>query len=156
MMDLTIQVLFLVLQNLQILDFSANNFSSEIPSEFSKLKNLYLNLSHVGFVGQVQIEISYLTWLVTLDIFYISYLYGQPLKLENIDLQVLVKNLTMLRQLYKDVVSVRAQGNKWSNALLQLVSQHELSMSNYNLSSPLDVSLTRLENLSIIPLDKNN
>ena len=62
----------------------------------------------------------------------------------------------MLRQLYKDVVSVRAQGNKWSNALLQLVSQHELSMSNYNLSSPLDVSLTRLENLSIIPLDKNN
>ena len=40
------------LQNLQILNLSANNFSSEIPSGFNKLKNLtYLNLSHAGFVG---------------------------------------------------------------------------------------------------------
>ncbi|KAL2958043.1 hypothetical protein AAZX31_18G185500 [Glycine max] len=50
------------LQNLQILNLSANNFSSEIPSGFNKLKNLtYLNLSHAGFVGQIPTEISYLT-----------------------------------------------------------------------------------------------
>ncbi|KAG4936915.1 hypothetical protein AAZX31_18G185400 [Glycine max] len=145
------------LQNLQILNLSDNNFSSEIPSGFNKLKNLtYLNLSHAGFVGQIPTEISYLARLVTLDISSVSYLYGQPLKLENIDLQMLVQNLTMLRQLYMDGVIVTTQGNKWSNALFKLVNLQELSMSNCNLSGPLDPSLTRLQNLSVIRLDQNN
>uniref|UniRef100_A0A0R0FD00 Uncharacterized protein n=2 Tax=Glycine max TaxID=3847 RepID=A0A0R0FD00_SOYBN len=145
------------LQNLQILNLSANNFSSEIPSGFNKLKNLtYLNLSHAGFVGQIPTEISYLTRLVTLDISSVSYLYGQPLKLENIDLQMLVHNLTMLRQLYMDGVIVTTQGYKWSNALFKLVNLQELSMSDCNLSGPLDPSLTRLQNLSVIRLHQNN
>ena len=145
------------LQNLQILNLSDNNFSSEIPSGFNKLKNLtYLNLSHAGFVGQIPTEISYLTRLVTLDISSVSYLYGQPLKLENIDLQMLVRNLTMLRQLYMDGVIVTTQGNTWSNAFFQLVNLQELSMSDCNLSGPLDPSLTRLQNLSVIRLDQNN
>ncbi|KHN20336.1 Receptor-like protein 12 [Glycine soja] len=146
------------LQNLQILNLSANNFSSEIPSGFNKLKNLtYLNLSHAGFVGQIPTEISYLARLVTLDISSsLSYLYGQPLKLEKLDLHMLVQNLTMLRQFYMDGVSVSAQRNKWSNALLPLVSLQELSMSNCNLSGPLDPSLTTHPNLLIIRLDQNN
>ncbi|XP_068487997.1 receptor-like protein 7 isoform X1 [Phaseolus vulgaris] len=145
------------LQSLRILNLSVNNFSSEIPSGFSKLKNLtYLNLSHAGFVGQIPIEISSLTRLVTLDISSLSFLFGKPLKLEKIDLQMLVKNLTMIRQLYMDGVSVSAKGNEWINALLQLHSLQELSMSNCNLSGPLDPSLTRLQNLSIIRLDQNN
>ncbi|RZB52907.1 receptor-like protein 7 [Glycine soja] len=145
------------LQNLQILNLSANNFSSEIPSGFNKLKNLtYLNLSHAGFVGQIPTEISYLARLVTLDISSVSYLYGQPLKLENIDLQMLVRNLTMLRQLYMDGVIVTTQGNTWSNALFKLVNLQELRMSDCNLSGPLDPSLTRLQNLSVIRLDQNN
>ncbi|TKY65793.1 Receptor protein 12 [Spatholobus suberectus] len=145
------------LQNLQILNLSANKFSSEIPSGFNKLKNLtYLNLSYAGFVGQIPKEISYLTRLVTLDLSSVSYLYGQSLKLKNLDLQMLVQNLTLIRQLYMDGVSVTAQGNEWCLVLLQLVSLQELSMSNCNLSGPLDPSLTRLENLSIIRLDQNN
>ncbi|XP_020235701.1 receptor-like protein 9DC3 [Cajanus cajan] len=146
------------LQNLQILNLADNKFSSEIPSRFNNLKNLtYLNLSNAGFMGQIPIEISSLTRLVTLDISSLdSYLYGQPLKLENFDLQMLVQNLTMIRQLYMDSVIVKAQGNEWCNALLKLVSLQELSMSNCNLSGPLDHSLTRLENLSIIRLDENN
>ncbi|XP_020235704.1 receptor-like protein 7 [Cajanus cajan] len=77
------------LQNLQILNLADNKFSSEIPSRFNNLKNLtYLNLSNAGFMGQIPIEISSLTRLVTLDISSLdSYLYGQPLKLENFDLQ---------------------------------------------------------------------
>ncbi|KAL9315293.1 hypothetical protein ACSQ67_016294 [Phaseolus vulgaris] len=146
------------LQRLRILNLSVNNFSSEIPSGFSKLKNLtYLNLSIAGFVGQIPIEISSLTRLVTLDISSLSFLLGHhPLKLEKIDLQMLVKNLTMIRQLYMDGVSVSAKGNEWINALLQLHSLQELSMSDCNLSGPLDPSLTRLQNLSIIRLDQNN
>jgi len=144
------------LQSLQILNLAVNNFSSEIPSGFSKLKNLtYLNLSHAGFVGQIPVEISSLTSLVTLDISSLSYLYRQPLKLEKENLQMLVKNLTMIRQLYMDGVSVSAEGKEWSNALLQLHSLQELSMSNCNLSGPLDSSLITLQNLSIIRLDQN-
>ncbi|XP_047166273.1 receptor like protein 22-like [Vigna umbellata] len=145
------------LQSLRILNLSVNNFSSQIPSGFSRLKNLtYLNLSHAGFVGHVPTEISSLTRLVTLDISSLSYLIGRPLKLEKTDLQMLVKNFTMIRQLYMDGVSVSGEGNEWSNALLQLHSLQELSMSNCNLSGPLDHSLTRLRNLSIIRLDQNN
>ncbi|KAK7395083.1 hypothetical protein VNO78_15625 [Psophocarpus tetragonolobus] len=145
------------LQNLQILNLSSNNFSSKIPSAFNKLKNLtYLNLSYAGFVGQIPTEISSLTRLVTLDISSLSYLYGQPLKLENIELQMLLQNLTMIRQLYMDGVTVTARENKWCHALLQLVSLQELSMSNCNLSGPLHPSLTRLVNLSVIRLDQNN
>ncbi|NP_001235482.2 disease resistance protein [Glycine max] len=69
---------------------------------------------------------------------------------------MLVQNLTMLRQLYMDGVIVTTQGNKWSNALFKLVNLQELSMSNCNLSGPLDPSLTRLQNLSVIRLDQNN
>ncbi|KAL2330704.1 hypothetical protein Fmac_018285 [Flemingia macrophylla] len=145
------------LQNLQTLNLSGNNFSSEIPSGFNKLKNLtYLNLSYAGFVGQIPIEISSLTRLVTLDISSFSFLLRQPLKLENFDLQMLVQNLTMIGQLYMDGVSVSAQGKEWCNALLQLHSLMELSMSNCNLTGPLDPSLIRLGNLSVIRLDQNN
>ncbi|KAG2404622.1 Phytosulfokine receptor [Vigna angularis] len=145
------------LQSLRILNLSVNNFSSQIPSGFRRLKNLtYLNLSHAGFVGHIPTEISSLTRLVTLDISSLSFMFAQPLKLEKTDLQMLVKNFTMIRQLYMDGVSVSAEGNEWSNALLQLHSLQELSMSNCNLSGPLDHSLTRLRNLSILRLDQNN
>ncbi|XP_027351328.1 receptor-like protein 6 [Abrus precatorius] len=146
----------LSLQNLQSLNLAANNINSTIPSGFNKLKNLtYLNLSYAGFVGQIPIEISHLTRLVTLDISSLSYLYGQPLKLENLDLGKLVQNLTRIRQLYLDGVSVTAQGHDWCNALLPLHSLMELSMSNCKLSGPLDPSLIKLKNLSVIRLDQN-
>ncbi|KAK7382512.1 hypothetical protein VNO80_01370 [Phaseolus coccineus] len=57
------------LQHLQKLNLADNNFSSVVPSGFNKLENLtYLNLSCAGFVGQIPIEISQMTRLVTLDI----------------------------------------------------------------------------------------
>uniref|UniRef100_K7L1W7 Leucine-rich repeat-containing N-terminal plant-type domain-containing protein n=1 Tax=Glycine max TaxID=3847 RepID=K7L1W7_SOYBN len=71
---------------------------------------------------------------------------------DNSNLQVLVKNLTMLRQLYKDVVSVRAQGNKWSNALLQLVSQHD----SCGLIGIFPEKIFQLETLSDIDLSFND
>lgn len=145
------------LKNLQSLNLASNNFNSVIPSGFNKLKNLsHLNLSYAGFVGQIPTEISHLTRLVTLDLSSHSYLNGQPVKLENLDLQKLVQNLTRIRQLYLDGVSVTAEGHEWCNALLQLPHLQELSMSNCNLSGPLDPSLAILENLSVIRLDQNN
>nr|KYP41797.1 LRR receptor-like serine/threonine-protein kinase GSO1 [Cajanus cajan] len=145
------------LQHLQKLNLAANNFSSVIPSGFNKLEKLtYLNLSYAGFVGQIPIEISQLTRLITLDISSLSFLTGQELKLENPNLPKLVQNLTSVRQLYLDGVSVTVPGHEWCNALLLLHDLQELSMSHCNLSGPLDPSLTGLGNLSVIVLDQNN
>ncbi|XP_027336388.1 receptor-like protein 7 [Abrus precatorius] len=145
------------LQDLHILNLAANNFNSAIPSGFNKLEKLtHLNLSNAGFEGQIPIEISHLTRLVTLDISSLSYLTGHELKLENPNLRKLVQNLTSIRQLYLDGVSITAPGEEWCNALLSLHDLQELSMSQCNLSGPLDHSLARLKNLSVIVLDQNN
>ncbi|KAA3464838.1 receptor-like protein 12 [Gossypium australe] len=55
---------FFRLQHLQRLNLDLDRF----PAGFEKLENLsYLNLSEAGFTGQILIEISCLTRLVTLD-----------------------------------------------------------------------------------------
>ncbi|XP_054789878.1 receptor-like protein 7 [Prosopis cineraria] len=146
------------LQYLKLLNLASNNFSSVIPREFYKLKNLnYLNLSYAGFVGQIPKGISQLTGLVTLDISSLSYyLTGKELKLENPNLRMLTQNLTSIRKLYLDGVTISAQGREWGNALSSLSSLQELSVSNCNLSGPIDFSLSRLKLLSVIRLDENN
>lgn len=133
------------------LNLANNNFNSSIPSGFGKLKKLtYLNMSEASFVGQIPIEISHLTRLVTLDLSY------QNLKLKNPNLQKLIPNLTNIRKLYLDSISITSLGHEWSNALLLLCDLQELSMSNCGLSGPLDSSLSKLENLSVIILGDNN
>jgi len=116
----------------------------------------YLNLSYAAFEGQIPIEISQLTKLVTFDITTQMYLIGHELKLEKPNLQKFVQNLTSLRKLYLDGVIIKAQGQEWSNALLPLRNLQVLSMSYCDLSGPLDSSLTRLKNLPVIILDGNN
>ncbi|XP_057458080.1 receptor-like protein 7 [Lotus japonicus] len=143
-------------QHLQKLNLAVNNFNSAIPSGFNKLDKLtYLNMSYAGFAGQIPIEISLLTRLVTLGISSLSYLTGQEMKLENPNLQKLVQSLTSLRKLYLDGVSITAEGQDWCNALQPLRDLQELTMSYCNLSGPLHSSLTKLENLSVIVLDGN-
>ncbi|RHN58907.1 putative leucine-rich repeat-containing, plant-type, leucine-rich repeat domain, L [Medicago truncatula] len=146
------------LHHLQKLNLADNNFNSVIPSGFNKLVMLnYLNLSYANFVGHISIEISQLTRLVTLDLSsqsnYVCIKKG--LKFENTNLQKFVQNLTSLRKLYLDGVSLKAQGQEWSDALFPLRNLQVLSMSYCDLSGPLSSSLTRLKNLSVIILDGN-
>ncbi|WJX43043.1 hypothetical protein P8452_30201 [Trifolium repens] len=137
------------------LDLSAESISGgfdDASSLFGLQQLQKLNLS-----GQIPIEISQLTRLVTLDISSpSSYLLGQGLKLEKPNLQKFVQNLSSIRQLYFDGVNITAQGQEWGNALSSLRALQELSISYCNLSGPLDSSLTKLENLSVIILDGNN
>ncbi|MED6156130.1 hypothetical protein PIB30_011860, partial [Stylosanthes scabra] len=137
------------LQHLQRLNLAANNFNSVIPSAFDKLDKLtYLNLSYAGFLGQIPIQISRLTRLVTLDISCLSFLTGQDLKLENPNLRMLVSNLSSIKQLYLDGVTITAHGNEWCSVMLLLPRLEELSMPSCSLSGPIDASLASLENLS--------
>jgi Leucine-rich repeat (LRR) protein len=145
------------LQHLQSLSLAFNDFhNSQIPSEFERLANLsYLNLSNAQFAGQIPIAISHLTRLVSLDLSTTT--YYSPLKLENPNLNVLLHNLSKLVELYLDGVSISAQGYEWCQALSSsLPNLRMLSLSNCNLSGPLDSSLRNLQSLSFIRLSRNN
>lgn len=91
------------LQYLRYLNLANNGlFNSKIPAVIKNLKNLtYLNFSYNGIVGQIPIEISQLTRLVTLDLSSYSFSF---LKLEDPNLQKLVQNLTSIKQLHLDGV----------------------------------------------------
>nr|KJB77022.1 hypothetical protein B456_012G117000 [Gossypium raimondii] len=146
------------LQHLQQLNLAYNTLSFSFPCGFDKLSNLsYLNLSNAGFTGQVPAEISRLTNLITLNLSVNLFLRdGRPLKLETPNLKMLVENLTRLRSLHLDGVKISARGNEWCKWLSSLTNLEELSMSNCNLSGPIEDSLQKLKNLSIIHLDRNN
>ncbi|XP_059668047.1 receptor-like protein 7 [Cornus florida] len=142
----------------QSLNLANNNFNfTQIPETFRYLTSLtYLNLSNAGFAGQIPIELSSMTRLVTLDL---STLFPAilPLKLENPNLSGLVQNLTELRELLLDGVKISAQGKEWCQALSSsLPNLRVLSLSNCNLSGPFDSVLLKLSNLSVIRLSQNN
>ena len=142
------------LQHLRILNLADNNLHSVIPSAFKRMENLtYLNLSYAGFVGQIPIEISQMIRLITLDL---SCFPNFGLKLENPDLRKVVQNLTSIRQLYLDGVTISAGGHEWSSVLMSLHDLQEVRMSDCDLSGPLDPSLSRHESLSVILLEGNN
>lgn len=147
------------LQYLQRLNLAYNNFDfTEIPPGFDKLTSLtYLNLSFANFAGQIPIEISRLTRLVTLDLSSLYFDGLLSLKLENPNLLTLVGNLKGLNKLYLDGVNISAQRNGWCQALaVSVPNLQDLSLSNCQLSGPIDPSLAKLKSLSVIRLDNNN
>ncbi|XP_057801181.1 receptor-like protein 48 [Salvia miltiorrhiza] len=146
------------LQYLEKLNLAFNYFNSkQIPKGLQNLTNLsYLNLSEAGFGGQVPIAISRLRSLVILDL---STLFGryQPLKLEKPNLQRLVQNLPMLREVYLDNVNISSQKSEWCQVLSSsLPNLTTLSLRSCGLSGPLDSSIAGLHSLSILHLDGNN
>nr|POE93942.1 receptor-like protein 12 [Quercus suber] len=146
------------LQYLENLNLACNKLSSSlIPSQFGNLTNLiYLNLSNAGFEGQIPIEISQLTRLVTLDLSTSSLLSVSMLKIENPDLAKLVWNFSELKELYLDGVNISAPGNEWCQALSSsMPNLRVLSMSDCYLSGPFNSSLSKLQSLSILLLDSN-
>ncbi|CAA2966778.1 receptor-like protein 12 [Olea europaea var. sylvestris] len=145
-------------QYLEKLNLAYNRlYDIQIPKGIYNLANLtYLNLSNAGFVGQIPIEVSRMTRLVTLDLSTFRHL-SQPKKLENPNLKTLVQNLKELRELYLDGVNISAPGSEWCQALSSsLPNLSYLSLSSCLLSGPLDSSLSQLQNLSFLRLDYNN
>ncbi|XP_015950436.2 receptor-like protein 7 isoform X1 [Arachis duranensis] len=142
------------LQHLQSLNLASNDFNSSIPSKFNKLQTLtYLNLSGAGFVGQVPTEISQLTRLVTLDLSFYGISLDSPLEVQ--DFGKLVQNLTNIRKLYLDGVSISGEGHEWYNALLLLPSLEELSMSDCGLMGTFPPEIFQITTLSYIDISVN-
>ncbi|KAI3879982.1 hypothetical protein MKX03_020390 [Papaver bracteatum] len=126
------------LRHLERLSLADNHFettSAPIPSGLDKLGNLiYLNMSGSGFIGQIPIDISRLTSLVTLHLSS-SYFFDDnenplpKLIIKDPDLETLTRNLTGLRKLF---------------------------LEDCNLSGPLDSSLLRLQSLRVLQLSGND
>ncbi|PRQ44333.1 putative leucine-rich repeat-containing, plant-type, leucine-rich repeat domain, L [Rosa chinensis] len=143
------------LQHLQSLNLADNDFkSSSIPSAIGKLIELrYLNLSDASFSGVIPIEISCLTRLITLDLSDNSY----PSFAENLNLSMLIQNLTVLTELYLDSVWMRGLGSNWCEAISSsLPNLRVLSLSRCGLSGPICDSLAKLQSLYEIDLSSNS
>lgn len=146
------------LKYLQRLNLASNmlfDSEAEVPSRIGNLTNLkYLNLSSSGFTGQIPIEISSLTRLVTLD-FSSAYLDG--LRIVNPDLKAIVQNFTDMKELYLDGMNMYTNGSEWGQALSSsLPNLQVLSLIECFLSGPIHSSLLKLRSLSAIYLDNND
>ncbi|GKA51862.1 receptor-like protein 7, partial [Tanacetum coccineum] len=121
------------LKHLESLNFTENDFS-QIPGELSQLTRLeILDLSELFYIGICS------------------------LRLQKPNLSSLVQNLTRLRGLYLDNVNISAQKLDWCQGLSSSLPNLEvLSLSDCQLSGPLDDSLGNLQSLSVIRLDYNN
>ncbi|KAG6404598.1 hypothetical protein SASPL_136848 [Salvia splendens] len=142
---------------LQKLNLAYNDLNDPIPKGIGNLTYLtHLNLSNAGFVGQVPSEILSLTRLASLDI---SDIYGNHPSLEQQNLEMIVQNLSELRELYLDGVNITSsdERRKWShNISPYLPNLTVLSMEFCYLNGSLPKSFWHLHSLSILRLDYNN
>lgn len=147
-------------QYLKTLDLSLNNFSTPMPSSFGNLTSLtHLNLADSGFVGQIPIELSGLTNLVTLD-FTTTLLRVFPrsplLKVHQSNWSMSFQNLTKLEELRLDFVDMSAAGKEWGQVFSSsLPNLRVLTMTGCSLSGPIHHSLRNLHSLSLLCLDGN-
>ncbi|KAL1542456.1 receptor-like protein 9DC3 isoform X4 [Salvia divinorum] len=142
---------------LQKLNLGYNYFyyTDPIPRGIGKLTYLtHLNLSCAGFGGQVPSEISFLKRLVSLDISGDS-----SIILEHPNLEMLVQNLTELRELHLDGVDMsffRERKSQGHIILSHLPNLTSLSLSCCGLHAPLPKSFWQLHSLSVLRLDYND
>ncbi|XP_034911598.1 receptor-like protein Cf-9 homolog [Populus alba] len=139
------------LHNLQQLDLSFNDFNtSHISSRFGHFSSLtHLNLSGSDLAGQVPLEVSHLSKLVSLDL---SSNYG--LSLEPICFDKLVRNLTKLRELYLSWVNMSLVV---PDSLMNLSSSlSSLKLKDCGLQGKFPSSMGRFKHLRYLDLGGNS
>ncbi|GMN64964.1 hypothetical protein TIFTF001_034032 [Ficus carica] len=118
---------------------------SEISPQFGRFSSMiHLDLSDSGFTGQLPLEFSYLSSLVTLDLSY------SDLRLETSSLKRIVANLTSLKELRLSRVHMFfASPNSFMNLSTSLTSL-DLSDSGLTGEFPENIfHLPRLQNLDL-------
>ncbi|XP_006349945.1 receptor-like protein 12 [Solanum tuberosum] len=135
------------LSHLQRLDLSSNNFSnSNISPEFGRFSSLtYLDLSDSYFSGQNPSEISHLSKLQSL------YFSGEMLKFGPHDFEMLLQNLTQLRELHLTSINI-------SSTIPLNFSSHltTLRLGNTGLHGLIPESIFHLPNLETLVLQNND
>ncbi|KAI5570059.1 hypothetical protein POPTR_011G054500v4 [Populus trichocarpa] len=139
------------LHHLQQLDLSFNDFnSSHVSSRFGQFSNLtHLNLSSSDLAGQVPLEVSHLSKLVSLDLS-----WNNDLSLEPICFDELVRNLTNLRELDLSRVNMSLVV---PDSLMNLSSSLSSLKLNYcRLQGKLPSSMGKFKHLQSLDLGENN
>ncbi|KAL7221794.1 hypothetical protein ACSBR1_023690 [Camellia fascicularis] len=141
--------IFYYFPHLQSLNLAFNDFGmSPISSEFSRFTRLtHLNLSGFSFSGKVPIEVSFLSKLISLDL---SYNYG--LRLEEPGFELLVQNLTKVRELNLERVNI---SSVVSNSFLNLTSLTHLDLSSCGLRGKFPDGIFHLPHLNELSIDDN-
>nr|XP_023906119.1 receptor like protein 42-like [Quercus suber] len=141
------------LQYLENLNLACNKLSASlIPSQFGNLTNLiYLNLSNAGFEGQIPIEISNLSRLVTLDLSINIFLSDSMLKIEKPYLATLVQNFGKLEELYLDATLYLSNDELLQGALPDAIS----NLTMFSSFTGLIPSFSMAKNLTQIYLSHN-
>ncbi|KAI3908542.1 hypothetical protein MKX01_009344 [Papaver californicum] len=132
------------LRYLERLNLAGNYFFSDtpIPSGLDRLASLnYLNLSSPGFGGQIPIDISHMTKLVTLDLSV------------NPDLKTLPRNLTGLRELVLESVNISAEVPEFFAEFRNLTS---LNLKNCGLYGKFPKKILQLQTLRSLDLMYND
>ncbi|KAK6270375.1 hypothetical protein POUND7_007480 [Theobroma cacao] len=136
------------LQNLNLAhnDFNDSNISSEF-AQFTSLKQL--NLTESGFAGQIPLQISHLSKLVSLDL---SRNYYRTL--DERTLGGLVQNLTEVRQLFLDGINM----SSINPIVLMNISSSlsSLSLEGCGLQGKFPENIFHLPNLKLLNLRYNH
>ncbi|GMP35796.1 hypothetical protein CsSME_00008116 [Camellia sinensis var. sinensis] len=135
--------------HLQRLNLAFNDFGmSRISSEFSRFGRLtHLNLSGSSFSGKVPIEVSFLSKLISLDLS-----YNDGLRLEEPGFELLVQNLTKVRELNLRYVNI---SSVVSNSLLNLTSLTLLDLSSCGLLGKFPDGIFHLPHLNKLRIVDN-
>ncbi|GMP54762.1 hypothetical protein CsSME_00019822 [Camellia sinensis var. sinensis] len=139
------------LRHLQTLNLAFNDFNfSTISPDFGSFPSLtHLNLSYSNFTGRISSKIFHLSKLVSLDLSFMNYNpYGYssspPVRLEQHTFNMLLGNLTQLRELHLDSLNI---SSPLPHALLNLSSLTSLSLRNCQLRGKFSENIFHFSNL---------
>ena len=149
--------------HLQKLNLAYNNFTlSTIPSEFGQLVRLtHLNRSFSFLSGQILSEISWLSNFISLDLsvtcvnclFNNFFQYSKTLNLKRLDLETLVQNITILRELQLAFVNI---SSSVPQSLVNWSSLTSLSLANCSVHGQFPTNIFLMPKLSKIDLSYNH
>ncbi|CAL5394615.1 unnamed protein product [Camellia sinensis] len=135
------------LRHLQTLNLAFNDFNfSTISPDFGSFPSLtHLNLSHSNFTGRIPSKICHLSKLVSLDLSYLKYpSYSSLVRLEQHTFNMLLQNLTQLRELHLDWLNI---SSPLPHALLNLSSLTSLSLRYCQLRGKFSENIFHFPNL---------
>ncbi|GMP54760.1 hypothetical protein CsSME_00019820 [Camellia sinensis var. sinensis] len=146
------------LRHLQTLNLAFNDFNfSTISPDFGSFPSLtHLNLSCSNFIGRIPSKICHLSKLISLDLSFMNYNpYGvdySPVRLEQHTFNMLLRNLTQLRELHLDSLNI---SSPLPHALLNLSSLTSLSLGNCQLRGKFSENIFHFPNLRELHVSGN-